>query len=105
MAATAGRFTGRQALGTGQYPALVSVYHATATLARRNSECPRQELNLAYDLRKVACLHHTPGTAESEVRGCPGGIEPAAATVTESHACRYNTNTIGRLGVAGVTPL
>ena len=25
-------------------------------------QCPRQESNLAYDLRRVACLRHTPRT-------------------------------------------
>src|SRR5262249_19729266 len=25
-------------------------------------KCPRQELNLVYDLRRVACRHHTPRT-------------------------------------------
>ena len=27
-------------------------------------ECPRQESNLAFDLRRVACLRHTPGTPD-----------------------------------------
>jgi hypothetical protein len=27
-----------------------------------SSQCPRQESNLVYDLRSVACVHHTPRT-------------------------------------------
>lgn len=29
---------------------------------RVRPQCPRQESNLAYDRRRVACLHHTPRT-------------------------------------------
>ena|GEM_PF-6330510 len=44
-------------------------------------ECPRQESNLVYDLRRVACIHHTPRTCSLPRRG----IEPrptASKTVT-----------------------
>ncbi len=52
----------------------------TGRLAQRQrvQECPRQESNLALDLRRVACLRHTPRT--SQKLGIPRlGVEPGLA--------------------------
>ena len=38
-------------------------------LSTSHLKCPRQESNLVYDLRRVACLHHTPGTGGLRVYG------------------------------------
>src|SRR5688572_14914588 len=34
----------------------------SALEAERNQKCPCQESNLVYELRRLACLHHTPRT-------------------------------------------
>src|SRR5205807_689435 len=41
---------------------------------RRLRECPRQELNLALDLRTVVCLRHTPGTGQQCPRQQSNGV-------------------------------
>ena len=45
------------------------------------SECPRQELNLVYDLRTVACRHHTPRTGPG-VRDQESGVKTDAFLLT-----------------------
>jgi hypothetical protein len=48
---------------------------APASFSSRR-ECPRQESNLAFDLRKVACLRHTPRTKYQQTSVPPPGVEP-----------------------------